>query len=440
MEDKRADISQVQQYLKGKLDSKAMHRLEREAQANPFLADAMEGYAGAADQEGKLAALQQRLQQRVETKVRRLMPWTTIAIAASVIGFVIVAGLFFMRDSDTNKAALQVAANEAAKPAPSPLIEAPATTVKDKAKAPAPAATLKEAPKPMANLQQSAKTPRSIIANKNTEQYVAETNTPQTDDILKKVPETDSTNLIVGYYSMAKRRDTVLGGEHIAINKKPSEVTLLKAKADGASYKERERQSAGATAALLASNLSPTLTGKVLDRNNGLPLPGASVKVVGQPTETRTDANGLFALPNVKPDDKVSYGYIGYNSKILPAKPGDSVKVSLDANSNSLSEVVVTQAYKRTGPKAAPIPGWKAYNKYLKQQASLSAGEKTGSVEVSFTVNTDGTISDIKVAKSLSPEADLKAMNIINNGPGWFGNLNGKPEVVKVTVKFSNKN
>ncbi|RFZ95711.1 hypothetical protein D0C36_09395 [Mucilaginibacter conchicola] len=441
MKDKRADISQIQAYLNGELDSKAMHQLEREAQADPFLADALDGYAGAAGQQDKLAALQQRLQQRVEPKVRRMLPWATVAIAASVVGFVIVAGLFFMRN-DSNKPSAQVAINEPAKAAPlsaAPVPLADSLTLKTNKKLAAPL-PVQEQNMNAYNTPPSVSKPvpsRNLVYDSAIVQAepapVAETDKSLYNNASPVVNDQYKSN-----YMANKRQDTVLGGENIAINKNPSAVTVLNSKAVGATYKERERQSASATAALMAANLPTGLNGKVLD-DKGVPLPGASVQVVGKSNATTTDAYGRFNLREVKPDDQVAYGYLGYDKKVLPAKTGDSVKVMLKESGTSLAEVVVTQVPKRNGSKAQPMMGWKAYNDYLKREAILDEGEKTGSVQVTFTVAANGNISDIKTTKSLNAAADERAMSLIQKGPRWFGNLNGKPEVVKVTVKLLNR-
>ena len=46
---RETDILLISKYLNGELNTKAMHRLERRAQDDPFLMDALEGYDRAAD-------------------------------------------------------------------------------------------------------------------------------------------------------------------------------------------------------------------------------------------------------------------------------------------------------------------------------------------------------------------------------------------------------
>lgn len=63
-----------------------MHRLERQAQDDPFLMDALEGYQSAkADQQANLDELAVRLDKRVSEKRLRIIPFRVIGIAASVL-------------------------------------------------------------------------------------------------------------------------------------------------------------------------------------------------------------------------------------------------------------------------------------------------------------------------------------------------------------------
>jgi hypothetical protein len=91
---------------------------------------------------------------------------------------------------------------------------------------------------------------------------------------------------------------------------------------------------------------------------------------------------------------------------------------------------------KANNANALPQVGWEGFNKYLKDNA-VSPDGKTGVVKLSFTVAQDGIISDIKVLKGLSPDADKKAIDLINAGPDWSGNAAAQAETVKVKIKFS---
>ncbi|HEY0610748.1 MAG TPA: SGNH/GDSL hydrolase family protein, partial [Chitinophaga sp.] len=86
----------IRQYLAGELDDKAMHALERQALDDPFLAEALEGYAAhEPDQSAQLAELQQRLEQRVgqSEKGRLRLLYYRWASAAAIL---VILGLSFL--------------------------------------------------------------------------------------------------------------------------------------------------------------------------------------------------------------------------------------------------------------------------------------------------------------------------------------------------------
>lgn len=58
-----------------------------------------------------------------------------------------------------------------------------------------------------------------------------------------------------------------------------------------------------------------------------------------------------------------------------------------------------------------------------------------GRVIVSFVVETDGSITNVKVARSVDPYLDREAMRIVKAMPKWTpGKKDGKPVLVKYTV------
>lgn len=86
----------IRKYLAGELDDRAMHALERQALDDPFLAEALEGYAiHEPDQSAHLADLQQRLEGRLEQSKRgkvRLLYYRWASAAAILV----ILGLSFL--------------------------------------------------------------------------------------------------------------------------------------------------------------------------------------------------------------------------------------------------------------------------------------------------------------------------------------------------------
>lgn len=81
------------------------------------------------------------------------------------------------------------------------------------------------------------------------------------------------------------------------------------------------------------------VTGTVLSVEDGQPIIGAAVKVVGTSTGMLTDVNGRFSLTVPAGKDQLEVTYLGFESKIVKAKNG--VRVFLKADAQLVDEVVV---------------------------------------------------------------------------------------------------
>ena len=82
-----------------------------------------------------------------------------------------------------------------------------------------------------------------------------------------------------------------------------------------------------------------TVTGTVTAQEDGLPLPGVSVRVKGSTVGTQTGANGKFTL-SVPGNATLVFSFIGYVATEKSA--GAVVNVALVASNRQLNEVVVT--------------------------------------------------------------------------------------------------
>jgi len=427
----RADISQIQAYLNGKLDAKAMHRLEREAQDDPFLMDAIEGYQTAGqDQQDNLTHLSHRLNLRVNKKERRIIPWITIAIAAGVIGFMVVIGLFNSKQTTTTEQqttalnkqqpATPVTADTArntppvtAQPEPQIAYEVPASQVPQRKKSPV-----------IAAVKKPVKSNYDTAAEPTKQMDLAEVMMSANTGANKDSSSFDDRVMNL----LAKKKDSTDMPQEVAIATRALSQTL-NGKAKGVIVNERQGKRESENAYYLGT-INPAL------KPGQLVLPGSAVtnRADDAPkvnTDVKAAARGAAGL-----DDKIDVkgnAILGYFKPVT-----DSIKL----NNSSLNEVVIVSPEaaaginKATSLGARPRIGWSYFKRYLKKSAVLPAGAKAGTVKLNFTVNANGSITDIKILKSLSPVADEQAVSIIRNGPHWIGNANEKAEVVTMDVVF----
>jgi TonB-linked SusC/RagA family outer membrane protein len=85
---------------------------------------------------------------------------------------------------------------------------------------------------------------------------------------------------------------------------------------------------------------SGIIHGTVLDEN-GVALPGVSVKVKGTTTGTQTDINGHFSI-NIPDNAVLVFSFVGYETKEVPTAGKTAITVNLVPTSKGLNEVVVT--------------------------------------------------------------------------------------------------
>ncbi|HVV55867.1 MAG TPA: TonB family protein [Mucilaginibacter sp.] len=431
------DISQIKKYLEGKLDDRAMHELERRALDDPFLADAMEGYErSGTDQQANLDELAARLHDRTDKKVRRLILWGPISIAASVL-IILGIGVWVFTKNDQQAPKKMVAAQVApgneqkatlsAPPGQAPVSQkatADTTVVQALSSAPQMAAANDKTTSKIEKREKEPNMPLTVADNAVGGGSPPQIKPSQSPVLSKAVANADIVKKI------SKPKDSVSVNEVIVQNvaaKKQSDQnfkslpeTLLNTRVEGVSVTPRNHYVSG-----------------IVTGADGLPITGATVKLAGANFGAITDANGKFALHNVPDKATLSVGYLGYQPKQVNIENKDSLNITLNPSDNTLSEVVVVKPVNNTGSSsdAHPSTGWQSFNDYLKNN-TVSPDGKTGIVNLSFTVDANGNLSGFKVTKSLSDTADQKAIDLVKNGPDWIAAADKMPHEVKVTVKF----
>ncbi|WP_276499390.1 SusC/RagA family TonB-linked outer membrane protein [Pontibacter litorisediminis] len=95
------------------------------------------------------------------------------------------------------------------------------------------------------------------------------------------------------------------------------------------------------------------LRGRVLSANGQLPLPGASVRILGTTVGAVADSEGRFALPAQQAVDTLEVSYLGYVPRTVvvrhPMPPGLTITLTEDAQ--ALGEVVISTGYEQLSPE-----------------------------------------------------------------------------------------
>ena len=83
-----------------------------------------------------------------------------------------------------------------------------------------------------------------------------------------------------------------------------------------------------------------TITGTVKDPT-GMPLPGASVAVIGTNKGASTDFDGMFSIDGVANSDKLLITYVGFVEQELNVGSQTTFDITLEESAEALEDVVV---------------------------------------------------------------------------------------------------
>ncbi|MDB5198405.1 MAG: hypothetical protein JWO92_368 [Chitinophagaceae bacterium] len=198
------------------------------------------------------------------------------------------------------------------------------------------------------------------------------------------------------------------------------------------------------------------LKGKLVD-SLGKPVSYATVKDKNTKTATLSDSGGRFMLTANDSSLTATISKVGYKTKekILNDKTEQVIVVEND--NRALNEVAVTalgtqrQKQLRSAPKlegkvqgiavdntiSEPINGWKKFNEYILANINIPEDENgnnyKGKVVLSFEINTKGHPKKIKVEESLCTPCDEEAGRLLIQGPKWKYVKDKRPVV---TIQF----
>jgi len=175
--------------------------------------------------------------------------------------------------------------------------------------------------------------------------------------------------------------------------------------------------------------------GVVKDKKSGEPVIGAVVQIVNSNISAVTDLNGEFAI-NVQKGDALAAVYSGYSCDAVVVKDANT-KYTIELKKSNGEGVfdVVEEMPSYPGGSAKLFEYLATSVKYPK--AAQKSGAQ-GRVIATFVVEKDGSIGDIKVVRSVSPELDAEAVRVLKGMPKWNpGKQNGKEVRVKYTVPIN---
>jgi TonB-linked SusC/RagA family outer membrane protein len=152
-----------------------------------------------------------------------------------------------------------------------------------------------------------------------------------------------------------------------------------------------------------------TVTGTVTAKEDGLPLPGVSVKVKGATTGTQTGTDGKFSLKVNATAKSLQFSFIGYIAQEITIPASNSVKVVLSSDSKMLSEVVVTGVAEGVSRKKLTFALTKIDSASINTVPALDASQSLR-----------GKVAGIQITQS---QGDRGASVFLRGAKSVFGNV-----------------
>jgi CarboxypepD_reg-like domain len=417
------NANDIERYLKGQMSKTEMHAFELAMMNDAMLSDAVDGYSQVMNQTNAKADLSEIAERLKATPAKVVQgsfkQWISIAAALVVLlSLSVVMYRIFYHDkkngdaiavTDTKKESTPASAAETIVDSTTVAIQEPKLKVDEK--------TL---PEPVV-IPPAAKTQPSTFKTETKD------NAPVANETVTSSKKSSEGSTIPPAVANA---NTIIKEtqqrEDVATNQKAEQVKLNK------------------------------FIGRVVDENNN-PLPFANVTEKNSGVGTYADANGNFVLLSADSALNVQTKSFGFLNSSTIIKSNGVQKIMLReeavlANAPS-QEVLYDRSKKRLQQEnadtsdevdALPADGWGKFNLYVlnnqrnpnDDDAEIIAKQKRGrEVQLSFDVNPDGTLSNIKVERSNCRDCNNEAIRLLKEGPRWKSKT-GKKETAKFTVRF----
>ena len=436
----------IRLYLEGKMSAGQMHALEKAAMDDPFLADAIEGMQirmqiKTGSFEDDTLDLHQKLYQRVheESKKNKIIPlflsWRGAAAILLLAGSVFLSYRFLFHEKSTWR---PIAIKENKKMPPPSVVSDDKTAVEVPPASNGPADNIRN-------------TPSKKTTSQKENEDISLTSRPLADTVsLSKDAAKNLNN-----QSFLEKED-----DRQALTDKP----IPKPETNSSSRSSKSQSGLDGRASGAAVQSAPAIgsyvfRGRVLNQMRQ-PVTGASVGFKNKKALVVTDEQGRFRFKTNSSDSiaVVEINSVGYQSAshILSSDSNENL-VQLTPSSTSLNEAVVAGYNSKKKPdstdeyvydvlpgkhnirveKAIPADGWSEYNKYIAKNKKISTGDSviSGDEIVSFSVDSNGKLSEFKIERSISLSHDTEAIRLLRDGPAWKL-LRRKKQRTTVTIKF----
>lgn len=177
---------------------------------------------------------------------------------------------------------------------------------------------------------------------------------------------------------------------------------------------------------ILAQN---TVSGSVVDKATGQPIPGVNINVEGTSSSASTGFDGKYQIGNIKKGDKIVFSYVGYRNLVMVSDGQTTLNAQLVEDANELKEVVVQVGYgtvkKKDATGAVTVLGAKDFNKGPVVSADQMIQGKVAGLQITNGGGAPGEGATIRIRSGSSLSAQNDPLYVIDGVPVAAGGVNG---------------
>lgn len=159
-----------------------------------------------------------------------------------------------------------------------------------------------------------------------------------------------------------------------------------------------------------------TINGVVTD-DSGMPLPGATIIIVGTNTGISTDFDGNYQFNNVKPENTLEFSSIGFVSQQIKVGSKTTINVQLTTDQNLLNEVIVvaygTQKKEAITSSITSINAEELQDVTTSNVSSMLQGKAAG-VQVSASGGAPGSTPSILIRGMASLNGNVQPLWVVD--------------------------
>lgn len=443
----------IEQYLAGNLSPMQMHAMEKAALDDPFLAEAMEGYEAVKDKEwnNELVALREALNNK--GAVAKVIPlhksknnWWKAAAAVLIIGAAGTLTYILNQNKQDDSTKTEIAQNIPA--AKDSIIQI---------KVPQPASVTHSLnPTASASEQEKKALAGSVVTTDNIKKINTNIILPPGAPVIKPASADNDGKKAADDQAIAAAPAAPVSSENYKTDE-TGEIKSEKDKSAGSQVAETDalaRSKSQAPSARKEAVLNNFFTAQVLSADNS-PLPFTNISIKKENFGTYADAKGMVRLVSTDSILYVEVKSVGYQPKIFALHNNQpQTKIILqEEETTAQDKKVIANAgpggnttrsrraalLKDSVINVEPADGWENYNTYVANNLDIPESalksDRHGEVELTFDVKANGTISNVRVNKSLGAEYDEAAKRLLQEGPQWKVKK-GKKTSASIKVQF----